>query len=138
MRNFVCASVVLAAGLFAGACQETINTAEPAGGIPQTAAVNDKRVVSDTSLNNSARVVGVSEGKTPDGLLKVQVAVTNTTRSSKTCYYQFEWLDDTGMAVVPAVTGYSEQQIVGKETKYLVGIAPKPNVTSFRIKLKED
>jgi len=123
--------VILVAGC------ETVNSTERQTPVGQKKMVQDRRVISDVRLNDAARIVGVNEGHTPDGLLRIQVEVANTTWQSHNFFYNFEWLDGDGMIVNPAVIGWTESQIIGQESRLLTGIAPQKNVVDFRFKMKE-
>ena len=123
--------------MMALAACETVNSTERANPIGRKAMVQDRRVTSDVRLNDAARIVGVNEGRTPDGILRIQIEVVNTTWQSHNIFYTFEWLDGDGMIVNPAVIGWTEMQIIGQESKLLTGIAPQKNVVDFRFKIKE-
>jgi len=113
----------------------TIETAQPAG---QRQMVDDKRVLSDASLNSKARVVGVNQAITPGGLLRAQVEILNTRRSLQRINYRFEWFDQDGMQVnTPATATLHSIQIEGKESMMISSVAPTLACKDFRLKLIE-
>lgn len=130
----LCAAGLMVVG---AGCRESINMTERANPVGRKQVVQDRRVITDGSLAEMANVVAVNEGRTPDGLLKIQVEVVNTSRQSKNFFYRFEWLDQDGMIVNPAANGYIETQIIGGESRMLTGIAPQKDVVDFRLKMKE-
>lgn len=113
----------------------TVNTVERAEPIGQRQMVNDKRIISDASLNRAVRILSVNE--TPGVLLKVQIELQNTTRSLKSFNYRFEWLDTNGMQV-STPTSYKPRQIEGKESLFISDVAPTPAAKDFRLKLIEN
>lgn len=94
--------------------------------------VNDKRIIPDTDLNQSIRVVSVNE--TPGEFLRVQVELQNTTQSPRGFKYKFEWFDEHGMLVNTLASTYIPRQIEGKESMFIGATAPTPNIKDFRVK----
>ena len=133
-------AVVALAGGLAGlcGCTTTVNTVERADPVGQRQMVNDKRILTDASLNRKASIVGVNEGMTPGGLLKVQVELLNLKRSLKRINYQFQWFDASGMQVSsPANAALVSLPIEGKESVFISSVAPTPECKDFRLKLIE-
>lgn len=111
----------------------TINTVERSEPVGQRQMVNDKRILTDASLNRAVRIVGVNE--TPGEFLKVQIELQNTTRSLKSFNYRFEWFDANGMQVNTPTSTYISRQIEGKESLFISAMAPTPTTKDFRLKL---
>jgi uncharacterized protein YcfL len=99
--------------------------------------IADQRVIFDASLNRKVAIVGVNTVTTPGGLLKVQVEVENHTRSLQSFLYRFEWFDANGMQVNNALSAAIPEQIEGKESKFIFGIAPNASCRDFRVKFIE-
>ncbi len=114
----------------------TVNTVERAEPVGQRQMVNDKRIITDASLNRAVRIVGVNE--TPGEFLKVQIELQNTTRSLKSFNYRFEWFDANGMQVNTPTSTYIPRQIEGKESLFISAVAPTPTAKDFRVKLIEN
>jgi len=119
-------------------CTTTVNTVERAEPVGQRQMVNDKRILTDASLNRKASIVGVNEAMTPGGLLQVQVELLNLKRSLKRIVYHFEWFDAAGMQVKsPSNVAMMPLSLEGKESVFISGVAPTPNCKDFRLKLIE-
>ncbi len=128
---------LLAVALLAPACS-TVNTVERAQPVAQRDMVADKRVLTDSSLNRRVRILGVNQSTGPGGFLKVQVEVANTTRSVQTFAYRFEWFDEQGNLVETPNSAAISRQVEGKESLFLIGVAPKETARDFRLKLIEN
>ena len=129
---------VLAAGAIALAgCGTTVNSVENAQKDGQRNMVSDQRVITSPSLNRRVAIVGVNTAMTPGGLLKVQVELENHTRSVQRFLYRFEWFDLNGMQVNNILSASVPEQIEGKESKFIFGIAPTPACRDFRVKFIE-
>jgi len=111
---------------------KTVERAEPVG---QRQMVNDKRVITDASLNRGVRIVGVNE--VPGEFLKIQVELLNTTGSLKSFNYRFEWFDANGVQLNSPTSVYVSRSIEGKESTFISATAPTPSAKDFRLKLIE-
>jgi uncharacterized protein YcfL len=124
-------------GLLALAGCTTVNSVENADKQGQRQMVTDQRAITDTSLDRKVSIVGVNQSMTPGGLLKVQVELQNRTRSLQRFNYRFEWFDANGMQVTTVASALLPDQIDGKESKFIFGVAPNPNCKDFRVKFIE-
>ena len=79
--------LIISSALLAGACS-TVNTVERAEPLCQKKMVNDKRIITDGGLNESAYVKSVNEARV-GGLLKIQAQIENLTSSPKQINYKF-------------------------------------------------
>lgn len=70
-----------------------------------------------------------------DGLLAVQVEVTNTDASNQQLYYRFKWLDESGFSVWGEEV-WKPVVIYGKQKKLINEIAPTPRATDFRMEVQ--
>jgi uncharacterized protein YcfL len=118
-------------------CTTSVNSVENAQKEGQRNMIADQRVIFDASLNRKVAIVGVNTITTPGGLLKVQVEVENHTRSLQSFLYRFEWFDANGMQVNNALSAAIPEQIEGKESKFIFGIAPNASCRDFRVKFIE-
>ena len=124
-------------GLLALSGCTTVNTVENADKQGQRQMVTDQRAITDASLGRKVSIVGVNQSMTPGGLLKVQVELQNRTRSLQRFNYRFEWFDANGMQVTTVASALLPDQIEGKESKFIFGLAPNPNCKDFRVKFIE-
>jgi uncharacterized protein YcfL len=124
-------------GLLALTGCTTVNSVENADKQGQRQMVTDQRAITDASLDRKVSIVGVNQSMTPGGLLKVQVELQNRTRSLQRFNYRFEWFDANGMQVTTVASALLPDQIEGKESKFIFGVAPNPNCKDFRVKFIE-
>jgi uncharacterized protein YcfL len=123
-------------GTLLASCK-TINTVERAESQAAPQYVNDKRVISDESLNRKVGVVDVKEAKVSGDLLKVEVTLFNSKNKAKTFLYKFEWFNCDGMTVEPVTSTWLQKEIQGQERLGVSAVAPNPNVVDFKLKLQE-
>ncbi len=122
-------------GLSAGCT--TVNTVERSEPIGTPTYVNDKRVVTDQSLNSTVRILSVNEDIVSGNLRRIQVRVQNVRNSARTFSYRFEWFDTAGMQVTTSSNAWQSRRIQGKETISLTAVAPNPRAVDFVLKLQE-
>ena len=143
MKTFLC-NATACASLLAGVatlcgCASSMNTTERAQPVGQAEMVDEKRVLTDRGLDVRARIMGVNQSTTAGGMLKVQVELLNTTRSTRNLHYRFEWFDQNGMEVkTPATVARIPLTLEGKESKFISGVAPTPACKDFRLKLTKN
>lgn len=111
----------------------TVNTVERAQPIAQKQMTDDKRVITDASLNRNVTVVGINETTISTGFTKVQVELLNKTSSPYNFRYLFEWFDDKGMLIQTTST-WIDRRIQGKETLAIISVAPTEAAKDFRVK----
>jgi uncharacterized protein YcfL len=116
---------------------KTVNTTQRANPRSSPDIVNDERIITDGSLNQAARIQAVNEGTTGGDLLKIQVAVRNTTTSRQRFNYRFEWFNKQGMRIDTKLSSWQPETLHGKETKWLQAVAPTPDAVDFQLKLVE-
>ena len=128
--------LIIASTLLAAACS-TVNTVERAEPLYQKKMVNDRRIITDGGLNDSANVKSVNEARV-GGLLKIQAQIENLTSSPKQINYKFSWIDKGGMEVPSATSNWNTLILEGRESKYISAVAPTENVCDFTLKLLEN
>jgi len=116
----------------------TVNTVERASSIGEKKMIDDKRVITDSTLNRKVNIVGLNESITKGGFLKVQAEVHNQKNSMQSFNYRFEWFDMEGMLVDTPTSVWIPRQIAGQETLSITAVAPTPSVRDFRLKFIED
>ena len=132
MKAVILLSAALGLALSAG-CHRTVNTV----------AVGDSQITeyqwiqTDSGLNDIAHVVSARKDRV-NGLLKVQVELTNLRNHDERIVYKFQWLDANGMEVPSISNDWVPKVINGRESLMIVGVAPDPRVTDCRLKLQEN
>ena|ERR1051325_11008734 len=129
------AAAILAAGFITGCT--TVNTVEPAQPVAQRQMLSDKHVVTDASLNRRVNILGVNTATGPEGFLKIQVELQNTTRSVQAFTYRVEWFDENGMIINLPTAAAIPRTLEGRETISITATAPTPKAKDFRLKLLE-
>lgn len=119
-----------------GACTN-VNTVERAQPLATPNYVDDKRVITDTSLAATVKVVSVNQSVVSGDLLKIQVMVTNTRSSARSFNYKFEWYDQDGMLVQTPTSVWKSMRIQPKETNAISAVGPNPRAVDFVLKLQE-
>lgn len=67
-------------------------------------------------------------------VLVVQAEMLNTERSDRQVYWRYRWLDADGMQVGDD-DAWKPQRLMGQQSVYLKGVAPKSTVVDFRIEM---
>ncbi|NBD38297.1 MAG: DUF1425 domain-containing protein, partial [Verrucomicrobia bacterium] len=100
----LCGMAVL---LLAGGCAtQSVNTVEREDPVGSPNVVDDRRIVTDTSLGRHLSVVRVNEGTASGDLARVQVILRSNRSKPMTINYRFEWYDLNGMLVTTASGGW--------------------------------
>ncbi|HEX3717049.1 MAG TPA: DUF1425 domain-containing protein [Verrucomicrobiae bacterium] len=109
---------------------EPIRPSQPASAPP---AVKDTRIIVDSSLNDTLRVVKVLSSTGADNLLKIQVDVYNMTAAPKSFDYQLEWFDKDGRLLPLASGGPLSWMLLAHETSSIVATAPAETAKDFGV-----
>jgi len=112
----------------------TVNTIQPADQRTHPNLVADKRIITNSHLNNIAYASQVTESKVGD-LLRVQVMLQNMTVAARTVDYRFQWYDISGMAVGTPVerTAFLE----GGQTIPIGETSTSPQAVTWQLTLAE-
>ena len=138
MRNAICIGpALLACAMLVSGCATTVNTVENADKAGVREMVRDKRVVSDRTLENRIALLGINQSQTPAGFLRIQLELYNLKRTVQSFFYTVEWFDADGMRVETATGGWTEQQILARESLFLTFTAPNPRAKDFVVKMVE-
>jgi uncharacterized protein YcfL len=138
MRNATGVGVAaLACALLVSGCRTTVNTVENADKVGVREMVNDKRVISDRTLENRVGVVAINQKQTEAGFLRIQLEFYNFKNTIQSFFYTVEWFDADGMRVETATGGWAEQQIMARESLFLTFTAPSPRAKDFVVKMVE-
>ena len=128
---------LLACAVLVSGCRTTVNTVENADKAGVRAMVSDKRVISDRTLENRIALVGINQKQTEAGFLRIQLELYNLKRTVQSFFYTVEWFDAEGMRVETATGGWTEQQILARESLFLTFTAPNPRAKDFVVKMVE-
>ena len=119
-------------------CRSTsVNTVEPASQTGQKQMISDQRVLTDQTLNNIVRIVGVNTATGAEGFLKIQVQMENRTRRARSFTYQVEWYDENGMILNSPSRVAQPRTIEAREVATITATAPTPRAKDFRIRFLE-
>lgn len=119
------------------ACRTAVNTVENADTVGVSNIIEDKRVITDGTLERRVNVTAINERVAPNGFKQIQVQFTNRKNTMQTIFYTVEWFDADGMKVTTAGGGWTQQQFMPRESLYIVFTAPNINANDFLIKLME-
>lgn len=131
-------SAGLAGALLLAGCATTVNTVENADKAGRRTMITDKRVVTDYSLHKKCTIVGLNTTTADNGFLRVQLEVQNNRDSSYSFFHNIQWFDEAGMRVSTASQNWTEQQIMGRQSLFLIYTAPSVRARDFRVELSED
>lgn len=70
-----------------------------------------------------------------NGLLNIQVEITNTSDSNERLFYRFKWLDSSGFSAWNEEP-WKPEIIYGRQKKLITVVAPTPQATDFRLELQ--
>lgn len=126
-----------AAWLLSGCGSTSVNTLEPADATAQRAMLADKRVIADSSLAKSVRVVGLNTATDAEGFLKVQAELYNSTRKRRLFTYRVEWFDPNGMVINLPTAASIPMTLEARETKFITVTAPTTQAKDFRFRFLE-
>ncbi len=124
----------LLVALFLTSACSTVNTVERADPQSSPTLVNDKRVITDSTLNDYAYVASVNETKRGN-LLMVQARIVNSTSALRSINYKFTWIDKNGMEMPSATAVWRTLVLEGGESGMVSAVAPNANVCDFTLKL---
>ena len=116
----------------------TVNTVERETPTGTRQPIADKRIITDATLNRKVSIVGLNEGMTNGGFLRIQIEVLNMKNSMQEFSYNVEWFDMNGMLMSSPSIVWISKQIEGRETLTITAVAPKATAKDFRIKLIEN
>lgn len=137
-KSLALMAVCIAALLAVTGCRSTsVNTVEPASKSGQTQMISDQRVLTDQTLNNIVRIIGLNTATGAEGFLKIQVQVENLTRKARSFTYRVEWYDENGMLIDLPTAVARPRTIEGREVLVIAATAPTPRAKDFRIKFLE-
>jgi uncharacterized protein YcfL len=112
----------------------TVNTVEVAQPVAQKKLLAEKVTYTDDVLSQRVKVLNVNFDVGPEGFMKIQCQVQNTTAKARAFAYRVEWFDDHGMIItLPSNTAVPRMLEAG-ETTVIVATAPTDKARDFRIK----
>jgi uncharacterized protein YcfL len=129
--------LALASIALLGGCATNVNSVSRTDSLASPSIVNDRRVVTDKSLGDTIRIVGVNESTVSGNLKKVQVTLENAKNNTRVISYKFEWIDQDGMAAGGITESWKPLALAGRETVMVSAVATSPRSVDFTLKLIE-
>ena len=117
--------------VFGDGCANSVNTIENAQKVGQPRPLADKRIISNPGLG--VEVIALNSAISPNGFLKIQFDVKNTTFRQRRFTYRIDWYDEQGMVITLPTTAAIPVSLEGRETRSLTQTAPTPAARDFRI-----
>ena len=136
-RTVLIASLSLVALAAFTGCATNVNSVERAQPLAETNYISDKRVVTDNTLARTVRVVSVNQSTVSGNLLKIQATLENLKSNPRTILYKFEWVDQSGMALVSPTDSWKSLTVQGRDTVTVSTVATSPRAADFTLKLME-
>jgi uncharacterized protein YcfL len=96
---------------------------------------SDSQNVTDSELNDVARVTNIRKSRVSGDLLRVQADVVNTDDDDEVFNYKFEWFDADGNMIDSPFSNWMRLQIGPRESITVTGTATSPKATDFKLKL---
>lgn len=119
-------------------CRTAVNTVENDDKTGVSNIIKDRRVVTDGTLAGRVTVTAINERKAPNGFRQIQLQLTNRKNTIQTIFYTVEWFAPDGMLITTAGGGWTQQQIMPRESIYILLTAPNLLANDFIIKLMEN
>jgi uncharacterized protein YcfL len=96
----------------------------------------DGSAASKLMLRGEAYGVSIAEirAQRRNEMLVVQAELLNGEKSDRQVYWRYRWLDADGMQVGDD-DAWKPQRLMGQQSVYLKGVAPKSTVVDFRIEM---
>ncbi len=127
----------MALAIFAlSACNSPVNTVENTDKVMQKDFVRNKRVITDSALDDRLQVASVDKQELASGLLKVQVTFKNVRSSDFKFAYRFQWFNESGMEVATSATTWIEKDVYGGEEFFLSAVSPNERCKDFKLMTK--
>lgn len=103
------------------------------GGDPEFAkhlVIHNESLAEDVIIQDmNTRVTG--------GLLEVNVVLANLTATDKNIQYRFAWYDDSNFEVEAGSDAWTPLLLNGFTQKDMHAVAPSPNVTTYKVNVRE-
>lgn len=106
-------------------------------GMPKEEAVVVEQciIANSRSVASKLAVGGIRSWRDPAGRLNVQVQLANKGYGEVKFQYYFEWMDDAGFMLPKDTTGWTPQVVYGYARREIVGVAPSPAASRFRMQI---
>lgn len=100
---------------------------------------NTGSAASKLMLRGDARGVSIAEirAQRRSDMLVVQTELVNGENADRQVYWRYRWLDADGMQVGDD-EAWKPLRVMGQQSAYLKGVAPKATVVDFRIEMNVD
>lgn len=106
-------------------------------GVPLAQAAEAGSIASKVEELGPMTYLRVSEMRAVkrDGLLRVQVTVSNITTSNQQLYYRFRWLDSDGFTVWEEEP-WKPELVYGQQKKVIQAVSPSLKASDFRLEVQ--
>ena len=101
----------------------------------ETAVVEQCIIANSRAVASKLAVGGIRTWRDPAGMLNVQVQIANKGRGEVKFNYYFEWMDENGFMLPKDTTGWTPQVVYGYARREIVGVAPSPAASRFRMQI---
>ncbi len=132
MKNIFFITLLALVGSFFGC--STVNTVERVTPEAKAQMVNDKRIITDSALNDYAYVASVNQAYV-GGLLKIQARLVNSTAATRKIRYKFSWFDENAMEINSTTSNWQVLELEGGEARNISAVATNKSVKDFSLKL---
>lgn len=116
-------------------CGSSVNMVQRAQSNAHPDYVNDMRVITDTTLARSLRIVSINQGRASGNLLQIAATLENLKNDARPFAYKIDWIDENGMPA--GDSGWRLIHLRGRETSTISAIAISPRAADFRLKIEE-
>jgi hypothetical protein len=95
------------------------------------------RIVNDEFKGCAFRITDLRNNKAQNGIWKIQSTIFNKNSGTLNIQYRFSWFDENGMEIDPNTSVWLTQQLYGKDSKSVTGVAQSSRASAFKIFLRE-
>jgi uncharacterized protein YcfL len=93
-------------------------------------------IIKDRALSKEISVLDVKARYQGD-FLEGQAIIKNRKKYTVRFEYKYEWYDAEGFPLPSNISLWKPELLYGMETKWIVGICPKPHATGFKVMIRE-
>jgi hypothetical protein len=95
------------------------------------------RIVNDEFKGCAFRVTDLRNNIAQNGIWKIQSTIFNKSSGTLNIQYRFSWFDENGIEIDPNTSVWLTNQLYGKESKSVTGVARSSRVSAFKLFVRE-
>jgi uncharacterized protein YcfL len=95
------------------------------------------RIANDEFKGCGFRITDLRNNKIQNGIWKIQSTIFNKNSSTLNIQYRFSWFDENGIEIDPNTSVWLTNQLYGKESKSVIGVARSSRASVFKLFLRE-